>query len=127
MEINKEKPGRGNFIIKVGDDKTVINLQGLKRPFKPLKALDMDEVIENVLEAIKDASAHDSSKVDGDDNEDDAKEGAANDVKDEDFKEKAADDAETEDSKEEAADDTKDENSKEEAEDNSKDEDAKEA
>jgi len=51
VKINESKPGKGNFIIKVGEN-TVIELLGLKRPFPPLKALDMDDVNEQVLNAI---------------------------------------------------------------------------
>lgn len=58
VEINKEKPGKGNFIVTVtvGEDETqtIVDLQGLKRPFPALKALDMDEVIGNLVEAIGD-------------------------------------------------------------------------
>ena len=53
VEINKEKPGKGNFIIRVsGVDEPIIELKGMKRPFPALKALDMDEIIEKVLGAI---------------------------------------------------------------------------
>ena len=53
VEINKEKPGKGNFIVKVsGVEEAIVELKGMKRPFKPLKELDMDDVIEKVLAAI---------------------------------------------------------------------------
>jgi translation initiation factor 1 (eIF-1/SUI1) len=53
VEVNKEKPGKGNFVIRVeGVEDPVIELTGMKRPFKSLKALDMEEVLENVLKAI---------------------------------------------------------------------------
>ncbi len=54
MEINKTKPGKGNFIVKVsGVDDPIVELKAMKRPFSPLKKLDMDELIEKVLEAIQ--------------------------------------------------------------------------
>lgn len=53
VEINKEKPGKGNFIITVsGVDDPIVELKGLTRPFPSLKALDMDEVVDNVMKAI---------------------------------------------------------------------------
>jgi hypothetical protein len=56
VEINKEKPGRGNFVVRV-NDKVIVELLGLKRPFPPLKALDMEDVNAKVLNAIADASS----------------------------------------------------------------------
>lgn len=54
MEINAEKPGKGNFVVRVsGVDEPIVELIGLKRPFPPLKALDMDEVNANVLAALE--------------------------------------------------------------------------
>jgi len=54
VEINKEKPGRGNFIITIsGVDDAIVDLKGLKRPFPALKALNMDDVISKVLAAVK--------------------------------------------------------------------------
>eukprot|EP00551_Chaetoceros_affinis_P003444 CAMPEP_0203649030 /NCGR_PEP_ID=MMETSP0088-20131115/20714_1 /ASSEMBLY_ACC=CAM_ASM_001087 /TAXON_ID=426623 /ORGANISM="Chaetoceros affinis, Strain CCMP159" /LENGTH=138 /DNA_ID=CAMNT_0050507285 /DNA_START=36 /DNA_END=452 /DNA_ORIENTATION=+ len=53
VEINKEKPGKGNFIIRIsGIDNPIVELKEMKRPFKPLKELDMEDVIEKVLAAI---------------------------------------------------------------------------
>ena len=52
--INQEKPGKGNFVILVsGVDEPIIELKGMKRPFTPLKALDMDEVASKVLKALE--------------------------------------------------------------------------
>lgn len=54
VEINAEKPGRGNFVVKVeGVEKPIVELIGMKRPFPPLKALDMDKVCEDVVNALK--------------------------------------------------------------------------
>eukprot|EP00565_Helicotheca_tamesis_P005061 CAMPEP_0185723578 /NCGR_PEP_ID=MMETSP1171-20130828/375_1 /TAXON_ID=374046 /ORGANISM="Helicotheca tamensis, Strain CCMP826" /LENGTH=140 /DNA_ID=CAMNT_0028391305 /DNA_START=227 /DNA_END=649 /DNA_ORIENTATION=- len=51
--INAEKPGRGNFVVRVsGRDEPIIELLAMKRPFPALKALDMDEVSSNVIEAL---------------------------------------------------------------------------
>ena len=54
VEINKEKPGKGNFVVKVeGVEEPIVELLSMKRPFPALKALDMDEVIEKILKAIE--------------------------------------------------------------------------
>jgi hypothetical protein len=53
VEINKEKPGRGNFVVRVNGGEPIIELKALKRPFPSLKALDMDEVSKRVLIALK--------------------------------------------------------------------------
>lgn len=53
MEINKTKPGKGNFIIRVeGVDEPVLELIGMKRPFKELRALEMDDIGKLVMEAL---------------------------------------------------------------------------
>lgn len=52
VAVNAEKPGRGNFVVRV-HGKPVVELLAMKRPFPPLKALDMDEVAEKVLKAIE--------------------------------------------------------------------------
>lgn len=54
VEVNKEKPGRGNFVVRVtGQSKPIVELIGLTRPFSALKALDMDKIGEKVLSAIR--------------------------------------------------------------------------
>lgn len=54
MEINKEKPTRGNFVIRIEgkEDAPIIELIGMKRPFAALKALDMDDVGKQIVEAL---------------------------------------------------------------------------
>jgi len=53
VEINKEKPGRGNFVVRVeGKEEPVLELLGMKRPFKDLKALEMEDVGKMVIEAL---------------------------------------------------------------------------
>ena len=53
MEINKEKPGRGNFVVRVeGKDEPVLELLGMKRPFKALKDLEMEDIGAQVIEAL---------------------------------------------------------------------------
>lgn len=52
VKINAEKPGRGNFVVRVGEKK-VVELLAMKRPFAPLKALDMEEVCVNVIKALE--------------------------------------------------------------------------
>jgi len=54
VEINKEKPGRGNFVVRVsGVEEPIVELLSLKRPFPPLKALDMEEISNKVISAIE--------------------------------------------------------------------------
>jgi hypothetical protein len=51
--IRLPQPGRGNFVVRVaGQEKPVVELLGMKRPFPPLKALDMDAVAAQVLSAL---------------------------------------------------------------------------
>ena len=51
--LNVDQPGRGNFVVRVsGVDKPIVELLGLKRPFPPLKALDMEDVSNKVLAAL---------------------------------------------------------------------------
>jgi len=53
VQINQEKPGKGNFIVSiVGMDEPIISLIGMKRPFPALKALDMDVINEKVMSAL---------------------------------------------------------------------------
>jgi len=53
VEINKEKPGKGNFVVRINGGEPIIELKALKRPFPALKALDMDEVSQQVLSALE--------------------------------------------------------------------------
>ena len=43
VEVNPEKPGRGNFVVRVNDE-PVVELLGLKSAFPSLKALGVDAV-----------------------------------------------------------------------------------
>lgn len=53
MEINKEKPGKGNFVIRVeGKEEPVLELLGMTRPFKALKDIDMEDIGKMVIEAL---------------------------------------------------------------------------
>ena len=53
MEINKDKPGKGNFIVRVeGQEEPVLELVGLKRPFADSKSLDMEDVGKMVMESL---------------------------------------------------------------------------
>jgi hypothetical protein len=48
------QPGRGNFVVRVsGKEEPIVELLGMKRPFAPLKQLDMDEVCEKVVAALE--------------------------------------------------------------------------
>ena len=51
VEINAEKPRKGTFVVRVGGA-TIIDLVGLARPFPKLKALDMEEVINQCKAAL---------------------------------------------------------------------------
>lgn len=51
VAINPEKPGRGNFVVRV-NGVPVVELLAMNRPFPALKALDMEEVSQNVLSMI---------------------------------------------------------------------------
>lgn len=39
-------------MVKVGDDMTVVELRGMSRPFPALKSLDMENVVEQVVDAL---------------------------------------------------------------------------
>ena len=54
VKINEEKPGKGNFVVRVsGRDAPVVELLALKRPFPALKQLDMDQVCQDVWKACQ--------------------------------------------------------------------------
>ena len=51
--INKEKPGKGNFVVRLeGKEEPILELLGMKRPFAALKALDMDDIGKEVMDAL---------------------------------------------------------------------------
>jgi len=52
VSVNHDKPGKGNFVVRV-HGQPVVELLAMKRPFPPLKALDMEEVAEKVMKAIE--------------------------------------------------------------------------
>lgn len=51
--LNPEKPRRGCFEIREEGGETFISLQDMKRPFKPMKDLDMEQVISNIVAKIQ--------------------------------------------------------------------------
>lgn len=52
--INGEKPRKGTFELKVeGSETPVLSLVGMARPFPALKALDIDDVVNQVVDAMK--------------------------------------------------------------------------
>lgn len=52
VSINVEKPRKGAFVVKIeGQEAPIIELLALPRPFAKLKALDMDQVVADVLAA----------------------------------------------------------------------------
>ncbi|WVY90088.1 hypothetical protein V8G54_035602 [Vigna mungo] len=50
--LNPEKPRRGCFEIRQEGGKTFISLLEMKRPFKPMRDLDMDKVISDIIDEI---------------------------------------------------------------------------
>lgn len=51
--VNEDKPRKGAFVVTVsGVKEPIVELLDLKRPFGPLKALDMEEVVQNVLKHL---------------------------------------------------------------------------
>jgi pyruvate/2-oxoglutarate dehydrogenase complex dihydrolipoamide acyltransferase (E2) component len=56
VQVNKDRPGKGNFVVSV-NERVLVELRGLVRPFPALKALDMDHVVKQVVEAVDRAIA----------------------------------------------------------------------
>ncbi|XP_072976340.1 uncharacterized protein [Typha angustifolia] len=52
VHINPEKPRRGCFEIREEGGEVFISLLNMPRPFTPMKKLDMDEVINDVVKKI---------------------------------------------------------------------------
>ncbi|XP_027939110.1 selenoprotein H-like [Vigna unguiculata] len=50
--LNPEKPRRGCFEIREEGGKKFISLLDMKRPFKPMRDLDMDQVISDIIDEI---------------------------------------------------------------------------
>ena len=49
---NKDKtkrPGKGNFVVTIGDTK-IVHLIQMPRPFQKLRELNFDDVVEKILE-----------------------------------------------------------------------------
>ncbi|KAL1194037.1 hypothetical protein V5N11_006463 [Cardamine amara subsp. amara] len=53
VTVNPDKPRRGCFEIREEGGETFISLLDMKRPFTPMKELDMDKVIADIEEKIK--------------------------------------------------------------------------
>ncbi|PIN06062.1 hypothetical protein CDL12_21388 [Handroanthus impetiginosus] len=51
--VNPEKPRRGCFEIREEGGDVFVSLLDMKRPFKPMKDLDMEEVISDIVEKIR--------------------------------------------------------------------------
>ncbi|XAR69628.1 hypothetical protein NMG60_11001304 [Bertholletia excelsa] len=51
--VNPEKPRRGCFEVREEGGQKFISLLDMKRPFKPMKELDMDKVISDIVNKIK--------------------------------------------------------------------------
>ena len=52
VDINAEKPRKGMFEVRVRGGKTVVSVGPMKRPFQALRALDMEDVAEDVKAAL---------------------------------------------------------------------------
>lgn len=50
VECNTEKPRKGCFVVKCGDE-IVVELLNMPRPFAKLKALDIEELAQSILKA----------------------------------------------------------------------------
>ncbi|GLT85141.1 hypothetical protein SLE2022_033390 [Rubroshorea leprosula] len=53
VKLNPDKPRRGCFEIREEGGETFISLLDMKRPFKPMKELDMEKVISDIVDKIK--------------------------------------------------------------------------
>lgn len=54
VSVNESKPRRGAFVISiVGKEEPEVELLGLKRPFQPLRELDLDKTIADLIEKTK--------------------------------------------------------------------------
>ncbi|KAL2544053.1 selenoprotein H-like [Forsythia ovata] len=51
--VNPEKPRRGCFEIREEGGEIFVSLLDMKRPFAPMKALDMEKVISDIIEKIE--------------------------------------------------------------------------
>ncbi|KAL6556373.1 hypothetical protein OROGR_005661 [Orobanche gracilis] len=51
--VNPEKPRRGCFEIRVKGGDIFVSLLDMKRPFEPMKKLDMEKVISDIVEKIR--------------------------------------------------------------------------
>ncbi|CAK8570091.1 unnamed protein product [Lathyrus sativus] len=57
VKLNPEPPRRGCFEIRLQDgDKSFISLLNMKRPFQPMKDLDMGKVISDIIDDLSNAS-----------------------------------------------------------------------
>eukprot|EP00268_Persea_americana_P021710 TRINITY_DN2161_c0_g1_i1.p1 TRINITY_DN2161_c0_g1~~TRINITY_DN2161_c0_g1_i1.p1 ORF type:complete len:175 (-),score=46.11 TRINITY_DN2161_c0_g1_i1:399-923(-) len=52
VTINPEKPRKGCFEVRTGSGNTFISLLNMPRPFKKMKDLDMDEVIDDIVKKL---------------------------------------------------------------------------
>lgn len=51
------QPGRGNFVVRVStQSEPIVELLEMKRPFPPLKALDVDDVVAKIKAALNQAA-----------------------------------------------------------------------
>jgi len=51
FEVNAEKPRKGAFVVRVGDE-AIVELTDMKRPFPALKALDIDDLAQQTINAL---------------------------------------------------------------------------
>lgn len=53
VKLNPDKPRKGCFEVRKEGGETFISLLDMKRPFKPMKDLNMDKVISDIIDKIK--------------------------------------------------------------------------
>ncbi|KAF2605583.1 hypothetical protein F2Q70_00027823 [Brassica cretica] len=53
VTVNADKPRRGCFEIREEGGQTFVSLLDMKRPFKEMKDLDMEQVIADIVEKLK--------------------------------------------------------------------------
>uniref|UniRef100_A0A1D1YJP8 Selenoprotein H n=1 Tax=Anthurium amnicola TaxID=1678845 RepID=A0A1D1YJP8_9ARAE len=51
--VNPEKPRRGCFEIREADGETFVSLLNMIRPYKPMRELDMDALISDIIKKVK--------------------------------------------------------------------------
>ena len=58
----EERPRRGTFEVRLADGSVVLSLEGMKRPFKLLRELSIEDAVEQALQALTGAGAGGAKK-----------------------------------------------------------------